>query len=103
MSIPEMENITSVLIVRKRDIWYGALWDDELSDQYLEAFRKLKAELRSTFAREEDLTFASLAKLPSLNAVIAERLRFCPPRSFGLSHVVPPADDTVYGAGYWEA
>ncbi|KAL8665788.1 MAG: hypothetical protein Q9202_001910 [Teloschistes flavicans] len=98
MSTPEIENNTNVLIVAGSETCGTVLSG---TTNYLtkspEALRKLTEEVRSRFGREEDMTFVSLAELPYLNAVIAEGLRLCPPSSSGLSHVVPPAGDTVCG------
>lgn len=98
MTIPEIESNTSVLIVAGSETCGTVLSG---TTNYLikahDAYRKLTEEIRSSFSKEEDITFASLTELPYLNAVIEEGLRLCPPNASGLSHVVPFRGDTVCG------
>ena len=98
MTVPEIENNTNVLIVAGSETCGTVLSG---TTNYLvkspEAYRRLTQEIRTTFSKEEDMTFAALQEMPYLNAVIAEGLRLCPPSSSGLSHVVPPGGDTVCG------
>ena len=59
--------------------------------------KKLTEEIRDTFSKSEDITFAALVDLPYLNAVVEEGLRTSPPNTSGLSHLVPVGGDTVCG------
>ena len=62
-------------------------------------YEKLVNEIRSTFTSELDITVASTSKLPYLNAVIEEGLRYCAPAAgFGF-RVVPPQGGMV--CGHW--
>lgn len=60
---------------------------------------KLVDEIRSAYAVEEEMTTASLAKLPYLDAVIQETLRIAPPVPTGMPRVVPAGGASV--AGNW--
>lgn len=63
--------------------------------QHKGVLHRLTAEIRSTFQRETDITVASTANLPYLNAVIDEGMRLCPPVVIGVPRVVPQGGDTV--------
>jgi cytochrome P450 len=58
---------------------------------------KLTREIRSAHKSAKEITFASLLKLPYLNAVIEEGLRIAPPFPAGLPRCVPDGGDTVCG------
>lgn len=58
---------------------------------------KLTAEIRSSFAKDEDLTYEDLVKLPYLSAVIDEGLRIFPSAPIGFVRTVPAGGDTVDG------
>ncbi|ROT36462.1 averantin oxidoreductase [Sodiomyces alkalinus F11] len=58
---------------------------------------KLTAEIRSSFAKDEDLNFEDLSKLPYLGAVIDEGLRIFPSAPIGFVRTVPAGGDTVDG------
>ncbi|MCJ1245734.1 hypothetical protein MMC30_002938 [Trapelia coarctata] len=98
MSIPEIENNTNVLIVAGSETCGTVLSG---TTNYLmkspAAYHKLTDEIRRTFSKEEEMTFAALSHLPYLNAVIEEGLRMSPPSASALQHVVPSGGDTVCG------
>ncbi|KAM0331365.1 hypothetical protein ACHAQA_003037 [Verticillium albo-atrum] len=58
---------------------------------------KLTREIRSGFAKDEDLNFEDLVKLPYLTAVIDEGLRIFPSAPIGFVRSVPAGGDTVDG------
>ncbi|KAL8756901.1 MAG: hypothetical protein Q9184_004351 [Pyrenodesmia sp. 2 TL-2023] len=58
---------------------------------------RLCEEIRSTFAKEEDITIEATKDLPYLEAVINEGLRVCNPIPGGLPPVVPEGCDTYSG------
>ncbi|KAK3343689.1 benzoate 4-monooxygenase cytochrome P450 [Lasiosphaeria hispida] len=62
-----------------------------------EAMQKLRDEIRGRFKRYEDITPATTADLPYLNAVIEEGLRLFSPVAWPPSRIVPPGGDTVDG------
>ena len=99
MSISEIENNANVLIVAGSETCGTVLSG---TTNYLvkstTAYQKLTDEIRTTFARAEDMNFKALADLPYLNAVIDEGLRMSPPSASGLAHLVPQGGDTVCGA-----
>ncbi|KAL8687368.1 MAG: hypothetical protein Q9218_006439 [Villophora microphyllina] len=59
--------------------------------------RRLAQEIRSAFAKEEDITIEACKGLPYLEAVLNEGLRMCNPIPSGLPRVVPPGGDTYCG------
>lgn len=60
---------------------------------------KLITEIRTTYSSEDQMTIESLAKIPYLNAVIAEGLRMCPPVASGSPYIVPAGGEIV--CGHW--
>ncbi|KAL2755499.1 hypothetical protein ACRALDRAFT_2041856 [Sodiomyces alcalophilus JCM 7366] len=58
---------------------------------------KLTAEIRSSFAKDEDLNYEDLVKLPYLSAVLDEGLRIFPSAPIGFVRTVPAGGDTVDG------
>jgi averantin hydroxylase len=58
---------------------------------------KLVAEIRGTFANDQDITIVSVGQLKYLPAVLEESMRFYPPVLSGLSRVAPEPGDTVLG------
>ncbi|KAF1973092.1 cytochrome P450 [Bimuria novae-zelandiae CBS 107.79] len=56
---------------------------------------KLMEEIRSTFAREEDITVDKATNLQYLNACIEETLRLLPPAPIGFLRSVPMGGDTI--------
>ena len=58
---------------------------------------RLTQEIRDNFARDEDLKFEALCKLPYLSAVIDEGLRMFTPAPIGFVRTVPAGGDTVSG------
>ncbi len=60
-----------------------------------EPLRKVTAEIRARFNKEEDIVIAATKDLPYLNATINEGLRLCNPVPGGLPRVVGKGGDTV--------
>jgi len=58
---------------------------------------RLVSEIRSTFAKEDEITFRNVASLPYLAAVIEESLRMHPPFVTSLARIVPPDGSIVDG------
>ncbi|KAK3356595.1 isotrichodermin C-15 hydroxylase [Lasiosphaeria hispida] len=58
---------------------------------------KLEQEIRTTFALEGDMTFASISQLPYLNAVINESLRIQPPIPAAIHRFVPKEGAIIDG------
>ena len=58
---------------------------------------RLTAEIRTAFARDEDLKFEALVQLPYLTACIEEGLRIFPSAPIGFVRTVPSGGDTVSG------
>ncbi len=56
---------------------------------------KLHEELRSSFTKESDITFASLSQLKILNAILYETFRLYPPVPTSLPRKVPEQGATV--------
>ncbi|KAF3762157.1 cytochrome P450 [Cryphonectria parasitica EP155] len=59
--------------------------------------RKLEAEIRGTFTREEEIDFSSVSRLPYLVAVINEALRIHPSLPAGVNRTVPPGGAVIDG------
>ena len=64
-----------------------------------EVLQRLVNEIRGSFARQEEITFESISKLPYLGAVIEEGLRICAPVALGSPRTVPAGGSTV--DGHW--
>ena len=60
-----------------------------------EPLRKLTAEIRATFKKEENITIAATKELPYLNASINEALRLCNPVPGGLPRTVGDGGYTI--------
>ena len=60
-----------------------------------EPLRKVTAEVRARFNKEENITIAATKELPYLNASINEALRLCNPVPGGLPRVVGKGGDTI--------
>ncbi|KAH7037429.1 cytochrome P450 [Microdochium trichocladiopsis] len=60
-------------------------------------YAKLKDEIRSTFADEEDITLAAMDKLAYLNACLEEGLRMFPPAPIGFLRTIQPQGDVIGG------
>lgn len=58
---------------------------------------KLQDEIRSAFAREDDITFAAVGKLPYLLCVINESLRIHPALPAGINRTVPVGGAVIDG------
>lgn len=61
------------------------------------ALQSLVQEVRTAYAREEDITGTSLSKLSYLNAVIQETLRLCPTIPDGMRRQIPTGGASVAG------
>lgn len=70
-----------------------------LLTQHPEALAKLTREVRTSFAREEDINFVSVSQLPYMMACLDEGLRIYPPAPLGLQRDVPKGGAEI--AGYW--
>ncbi|KAJ5835982.1 cytochrome protein [Penicillium robsamsonii] len=62
-----------------------------------EVYQKLVSEIRSRFQSSSEITFASVATLPYLDAVLQESLRMYPPAPLGMPRVVPEGGATIVG------
>ena len=62
-----------------------------------DAYTKLTHQLRDTFSDISDITFASLSKLPYLDAVIKESFRMHPSAPLGMPRRVPAGNATICG------
>lgn len=60
-------------------------------------YDKLVAEIRGTFAAEDDIRFEILKDLPYMSACINEAMRVFPPVPAGLLRTVPKGGDTISG------
>ncbi|OAG06908.1 averantin oxidoreductase [Paraphaeosphaeria sporulosa] len=60
-------------------------------------FAKLREEIRSTYAREEEITVDKATNLQYLNACVEETLRLLPPAPIGFLRSVPQGGDTIDG------
>lgn len=58
---------------------------------------RVTREIRQAFAKDEDIRFEELMKLPYLTAVIEEGLRMFPSAPIGFVRTVPKGGDTVVG------
>lgn len=98
ITIPEIQSNTAILMVAGSETTATTL-SGTLT--YLlrspESLRKLVAEIRTSFRKEDDITIASVKDLPYLNSVLNEGLRLCNPVPGGLPRVVGPGGDTICG------
>lgn len=62
-----------------------------------EVLARLTEEVRSSFKSFDDITITSVNKLPYLQAVLNETLRFYPPLSSGMVRVVPSGGAEIAG------
>ncbi|KPI40988.1 Isotrichodermin C-15 hydroxylase [Cyphellophora attinorum] len=60
-------------------------------------YEKLVAEIRSSFGREQDITYDATSNLVYLNACLEEGLRIHPPVPTGLLRTVPKGGDYIDG------
>ncbi|KAL9093841.1 MAG: hypothetical protein Q9165_003764 [Trypethelium subeluteriae] len=67
--------------------------------KYPETLERLKAEVRSAFASEEDINFLSVQELHYMNACIKEGLRLFPPIPTGLARVLEDRPGGEYVSG----
>jgi cytochrome P450 len=98
MSIPEIESSMNVLSVGGSHNSSSTM--SGITNYLVKnptCLQKLAAEVRGAHKSIDDITFASLIKLPYLNAVIEEGLRIAPPFPAGLPRCVPEGGDTVCG------
>ena len=98
MSLPEIESTMNVVIVAGSETC-GTVLSGTINyiTRTPEALKNLTDEIRNTYAKSDEMTFANLKELPYLNAVVEEGLRMCPPNPGGLHHVVPQGGDFVCG------
>ncbi|KAJ9615040.1 hypothetical protein H2200_001114 [Cladophialophora chaetospira] len=62
-----------------------------------EMCQRLTSEIRSSFAKREDMTLARLSELLYLNAVIREGLRILPPAADIFPRIIPPDGEYIMG------
>jgi cytochrome P450 len=62
-----------------------------------EAPSNLVAEIRSTFATEDEINFINIGRLKYVLACLEEGLRIYPPAPVGLPRIVPGGGDTIAG------
>ncbi|OQE46086.1 hypothetical protein PENCOP_c001G01919 [Penicillium coprophilum] len=62
-----------------------------------ETYRRLVSEIRLRFQSSSEITFASVADLPYLDAVLQESLRMYPATPLGMPRVVPEGGATILG------
>ncbi|KAF4921139.1 Cytochrome P450 monooxygenase ATR14 [Colletotrichum fructicola] len=65
--------------------------------KHREVMMRLREEVRSSFAREEDITISSVTKLTYMSACLDEALRCYPPAAAGMPREVPTGGTTVAG------
>ena len=65
--------------------------------RYPDVYAKLKAEIRGTFATEDEIKLATVNELPYLTACIEEGLRIFPPAPIGFLRSIQPGGDTIDG------
>jgi cytochrome P450 len=98
MTIEELVSTGSALVLAGSEtsatLLSGATY---LLLQHPSMMAKLVAEIRGTFAKDIDITMASVSKVKYLTAVLEESMRLYPPVPTGLYRVVPKGGDTVVG------
>ena len=98
MSLPEIQSTFAILMVAGSETTATAL---SCTVNYLvqnpEELGKLVAEIRHSFQKESQISFAAVKGLPFLNAVIKEGLRLSDPGGIGFTRVVPKGGGTVCG------
>jgi cytochrome P450 len=96
MTRPELESNASVLIIAGSEttatLMSGLTY---LILRNRRVFEKLATEIRSTFAREEDINLNSVNSLKYLHAVINETLRVYPPVPTNLPRIVSAEGDNI--------
>ncbi|KAI3259002.1 hypothetical protein CBS147309_7676 [Penicillium roqueforti] len=99
-SIPEMITNGSTLIIAGSETTATVLSGvTYLLLRNPRVLAKLQDEIRSTFAKEEDITLESCNKLEYCVAVLTETLRVYPPVAVGLPRIVDAQGDMI--AGNW--
>lgn len=63
----------------------------------LDAYEKLKKEIRNAFQSQEEIHLVSVGQLPYLQACLEEGLRMYPPVANGLPRVCPPGGAMILG------
>lgn len=61
------------------------------------ALEKVKAEVRSSFSSQDEITLLSVSNLTYMLACLNEALRFYPPSPFGLPRSVPKGGGDILG------
>ena len=96
MSIEEIQSNAAILMVAGSETTATTLAGMmTYLIQNPEPLRKVTAEVRARFDKEENITIAATKELPYLNASINEALRLCNPVPGGLPRVVGKGGDTI--------
>jgi len=98
MSLPEVEINAMLIVVAGSESVTTVLTG--ITNYLVRDETKLGAlvhEIRSTFRQEQDISGASLSRLPYLNAVLNEGLRLCPTIPDGMRRQVPKGGASVAG------
>jgi len=98
MSLPEIEINAMLIVVAGSESVTTVLTG--ITNYLVRDKTKLEAlvhEIRSTFRQEQDISGASLSRLPYLNAVLNEGLRLCPTIPDGMRRQVPKGGASVAG------
>ncbi|PSR97189.1 cytochrome P450 [Coniella lustricola] len=98
MSLPEVESTMAIMIIAGSETTATALCGiTHCLVQNPDQLRRLEAEIRGHFGKEDEVTIRAVQNLPFLNAVILEGLRMCHPVAGGLLRRVPKAGATICG------
>ncbi|EKG16098.1 Cytochrome P450 [Macrophomina phaseolina MS6] len=98
LSVPEMHANAGTLMIAGTETTASLL--SGLTFHLLrnpDKLAKLAREVRSAFARPDDMDMLSLSRLPYLAACLEEGLRVYPPVPAGLPRIVPPEGRVVCG------
>lgn len=98
MTLPELEATSSIIILagsESTSTMLTATTNFPLRNP--SKLEKLKAEIRSSFKSESEMTMSALEHLPYLKAVFQEGFRMAPPVPTQIPRIVPPEGDVVCG------